>query len=116
FDLLLSIYEEAWNDPDAKPYSKTGQVLRDEYRSLESLRLHLPELILRHNLYGIDIDQRAAQIAALALWLRAQRTYQELGVARDQRPSIKRINIVVAEPMPGDARLVSEFAQSLDPP
>ena len=30
-----------------------------------------PGLILAHNLHGIDIDLRATQIAALALWLRA---------------------------------------------
>src|SRR5207244_5137382 len=31
-------------------------------------------------------------------------------------PSVRRSNIVVAEPMPGDAALVEEFASRLDPP
>ena len=33
----------------------------------------------RLNLHGIDIDLRATQIAALALWLRCQRAYQDMG-------------------------------------
>ena len=60
-------------------------------------------LILAHNLHGIDIDLRATQIAALALWLRCQRAYQEMGLKKD-RPKITRSNIVCAEPMPGEER------------
>ena len=64
----------------------------------------------------MDIDPRCAQIAALALWLRAQRAWKDLGVAASDRPRIQRTHIVVAEPMPGDAALVDEFAARLDPP
>ena len=53
-------------------FEATGKTLREEYADLSTLRIALPELILRHNLHGIDIDLRACQIAALALWLRAQ--------------------------------------------
>ena len=60
FDLLLIIYEEAYDDPDLGPGTAGG--LPDEGR----LRQALPGLILRHNLHGIDIDLRATQIAALA--------------------------------------------------
>jgi hypothetical protein len=35
------------------------------------------ERILEHNLHGIDLDPRAVQIAAAALWLKAQRTCRE---------------------------------------
>ena len=75
-----------------------------------------PRLIVEQNLYGVDIDPRCAQIAALALWLRAQRAWKDLGVAASERPRIHRTHIVVAEPMPGDAKLVEEFAARLDPP
>ena len=75
-----------------------------------------PRLIVEQNLYGVDIDPRCAQIAALALWLRAQRAWKDLGVAASERPRIHRTHIVVAEPMPGDAALVDEFAARLDPP
>jgi hypothetical protein len=115
FDLLITIYEEAWADAGAAAFTETGTRLRADYESLEDLRRASPGLILRHNLHGVDIDPRAAQIAALALWMRAQRAYNQFDVDRDQRPPITKTNIVVAEPMPGDAELVDEFAASLKP-
>src|SRR5213078_1496530 len=74
FDLLLKIYEEAWAAEASGARSQaTGRALRDDYQDLANLRRATPALILEHNLHGVDIDPRAAQIAALALWLRAQR-------------------------------------------
>lgn len=116
FLLLLLIYDEAWNDAGAAPFSGTGRTLRQDYADLEALRRALPGLILERNLYGVDIDPRAAQIAALALWMRAQRAFSDFGIARAERPTIHRTNIVVAEPMPGDVALVEEFAGTLRPP
>jgi hypothetical protein len=49
FDLLYAVYEE-------EGYAPT----------------EIPALILRHNLYGIDIDARAAQLAELALVFKAR--------------------------------------------
>ena len=72
-------------------------------------------MILRHNLHGIEIDPRATQIAALALWLRAQRVYQELDLPTADRPAITKTNFVVAEPMPGEADLRRVFLETLDP-
>src|SRR5258706_6951513 len=64
FDLLLTIYEEAWAVEDTAPASGlTGQTLRADYPSLELLREAAPALIVEHNLYGVDIDARCAQIA-----------------------------------------------------
>ena len=77
FDLLETIYEEAWHD-DASPPS-SGDRLDAEAglpRSRTSCAARCPALILEHNLFGVEIDPRAAQIAALALWLRAQRAYR----------------------------------------
>jgi hypothetical protein len=108
FDLLLVIYEEAYADPDL------GPALKKDYPTPDDLRRALPGLILSHNLHGIDIDLRATQIAALALWLRAQRAYQDTGVKKD-RPKIKRTNIVCAEPMPGEDDLLEEFLAGLQP-
>jgi hypothetical protein len=117
FDLLLAIYEEAWSVEVAAPRSEaTGRTLRDDYPQLIDLRHATPRLIVEQNLCGVDIDPRCAQIAALALWLRAQRAWKDLGVAASERPRIHRTHIVVAEPMPGDAALVDEFAARLDPP
>lgn len=49
FDLLYAIYEEEGYAPS-----------------------DIPQLILRHNLHGLDIDPRAAQLASLALVLKAR--------------------------------------------
>ena len=81
FDLLLTIYEEAYSDPDL------GPALQKDYPKLEDLRRDVPRLILAHNIHGIDIDLRCSQIAALALWLRCQRAYQEMGLKKD-RPKL----------------------------
>ena len=115
FDLLLTIYEEAWADETSPESEATGRTLRDDLPDLRMLRTEVPGLILRHNLHGIDIDARCAQIAALALWMRAQRAYNDFGVARADRPTITRTNIVVAEPMPGERVLRQEFVASLEP-
>ena len=109
FDLLQTIYEEAYDDPDL------GATLRKDYPALEDLRRAVPGLVLKHNLHGIDIDLRATQIAALALWLRCQRAYQELGLKNGERPKIIRSNLVCAEPMPGETDLLKEFTSTLQP-
>ncbi len=117
FDLLLTIYEEAWSAEGISPSSEaTGHSLREDYTDLADLRSAVPRLIVEYNLHGVDIDPRCAQIAALALWLRAQRAWKDVGIAASDRPRIQRTHIVVAEPMPGDAVLVDEFAARLDPP
>jgi hypothetical protein len=117
FDLLLIVYEEAWADSGREVVSSaTGRALRDDYPDLSSLRRAAPTLILEHNLFGVDIDPRAAQIAALALWMRAQRAWKDEGLQTSARPRVGRINIVLAESMPGDAELVEEFAGRLRPP
>jgi hypothetical protein len=117
FDLLLTIYEEAWAAEETAPASEaTGRTLREDYPDATDLRHAAPKLIVEQNLYGVDIDPRCAQIAALALWLRAQRAWKDLGAASSKWARIHRTHIVVAEPMPGDAALVDEFAARLDPP
>ena len=96
-------------------YSGTAhRPLPTAYSSLDALRRDVPRLILAHNLHGIDIDLRASQIAALALWLRCQRAYQEMGLKKD-RPQITRSNFVCAEPMPGEEQMLKEFVGQLEP-
>jgi hypothetical protein len=108
FDLLLTIYDEAYAD------TELGPALLKDYPKLEDLRRDVPRLILAHNVHGIDIDLRASQIAALALWLRCQRAYQEMGLKKD-RPKITRSNFVCAEPMPGEGQILKEFVGQLEP-
>ena len=68
FDLLCAIYEEEGHDPT-----------------------EIPEKILTHNLYGIELDERAGELAAFALTMKAR--------ARQRRFFNKRVkpNITVLE-------------------
>lgn len=115
FDLLEIIYEEAWNDSESPKSEITGRTIQEDFETIEDLRCETPKLIFEHNLYGIDIDPRAVQIAALALWLRAQRTWKNLGIKPLERPRIIRSNIVTAEPMPGEDEMRLEFTAKLKP-
>ncbi len=119
FGLLLIIYEEAYDDPDL------GSELQVDYATKDDFRRLLPGLILRHNLHGIDIDLRAVQIAGLALWLRCQRYWSEVlgpsSLAKDKTQwtrdqglrTIRKSNVVCAEPMPGEKELLDEFLKTL---
>lgn len=64
FDLLIALYRE-----EARHRGEEGGHQWSE-RSIV-------ERILEHNLNGIDLDPRAVQIAAAALWLKAQQTCVE---------------------------------------
>lgn len=112
---LAGIYEEAWHDTASPAFAPTGRPLREDYPTLELLRRAVPALVLEHNLHGVDIDPRAAQIAALALWMRAQRAFNDHKVPARERPVVARTHVVTAEPMPGDKALVEAFAASLAP-
>jgi hypothetical protein len=115
FDLLETIYEEACAEEKPVPSEATGKSLREDYPDVASLKRSLPELILHYNLHGIDIDLRACQIAALALWLRVQRAYQRLGLKGVDRPKITKTNIVCGEPMPGEKALLEQFVTRMEP-
>ncbi len=115
FDLFEVIYAEAWGleevgqlVPSRPPGLKS---LHETYADKQAFLRDVPKLIIEHNIHGIDIDPRAAQIAGLALWLRAQRAWKDMGLAPAQRPAIKRSNIVCAEPMPGEKELLREFVE-----
>lgn len=120
FDLFEKIYEEAWElegQLDAGVFQRSAEFrpLQQTYNSKEELMRDVPRLIIEHNIYGIDIDQRAVQIAGLSLWLRAQRSWLTQGIKPQDRPQIVRSNVVCAEPMPGDKELLREFTQDLKP-
>ena len=108
FDLYEEIYAEAW-DLDVG-------ALRQEYPEKEALLCDAPRLVIENNIHGIDIDPRAAQIAGLSLWLRAQKSWKESDVKSTDRPRVLRSNIVCAEPMPGSKEMLREFTETLYPP
>jgi hypothetical protein len=121
FDLFRVIYEEAWELEEklsAAAFVRPADLvpLRTLYATETEFLKDVPRLIIERNIHGVDIDPRAAQIAGLALWLRAQKEWQTLGFAANQRPQVKRSNIVCAEPMPGDADQLKAFCVSLQQP
>ncbi|WP_298286821.1 BREX-1 system adenine-specific DNA-methyltransferase PglX [uncultured Lutibacter sp.] len=110
FDVFEQIYIEAWDNHPNLLLDLRDKFLREEYIK------HIPGYILQYNIHGVDIDPRALQIAGLSLWLRAQKSYDNLNVQPADRPAIRKSNLVLAEPMPGDAKLLSDFTQSLPGP
>lgn len=121
FDLYEQIYDEAWEleiRPGKEAFVRESGLkpLTESYPDKEAFLKDVPRLIIEHNIHGIDIDPRAAQIAGLSLWLRAQRSWHNQGVKPAIRPRITRSNIVCAEPMPGEKELLREFTASLEVP
>jgi hypothetical protein len=118
FDLFEQIYAEAW-DLEARLGSSALQrladldPLHDTYPDREAFLRDVPRLIIERNIHGIDIDPRAVQISGLSLWLRAQKRWQGLGLKPNERPQIRKSNIVCAEPMPGDLQMLEDFLATL---
>jgi hypothetical protein len=108
FDLYEVIYEEAWD--------LGVESLRRDFPEKAFLQGEIPRLIIENNIHGIDIDPRAAQIAGLSLWLRAQRAWHDQGVKAVDRPRITRGNIVCAESMPGSPEMLQGFTDTLKLP
>jgi len=123
FDLFEQIYAEAWDIENEKGRDafwcdeggSPKEALHDSYPDKEGFIADVPRLIIEHNIHGVDIDPRAAQIAGLSLWLRAQKTWSSDDVKPVDRPQIQRSNIVCAEPMPGEKAMLKEFASQVQP-
>ncbi|MCG7876673.1 MAG: BREX-1 system adenine-specific DNA-methyltransferase PglX [Candidatus Thiodiazotropha endolucinida] len=123
FDLFLEIYREAWaweqehgpGSLDTSAYPEGALLPLDQVYASESDYLRdVPRLIIEHNIYGVDIDPRAAQIATLALWLRAQRAWHESSIKAQDRPTIARGHVLAAVAPPAEQDLRERFAAQLD--
>lgn len=88
FDLLYAIYEEEGTDP-----------------------AEIPEKILTHNLYGVEIDERAAELAAFALTMKA-RGKQRRFLNKRIQPAICVLRPVKIAPQDLDA-YVAEVGRDL---
>ena len=110
YEVYEYIYMDAWdNHPELL-------VKFREVHTRDSFHREVPKLILENNIYGCEIDPRALQLAALSLWLRAQRSYGEMGIEAADRPLIKKSNLVLAEAMPGNKKLLKGLMEELDKP
>jgi hypothetical protein len=120
FDLFETIYEEAWEleEVETAVFSRPSSLrsLHESYNTKDEFLRQIPRLIIEHNIHGVDIDPRAAQIAGLSLWLRAQRAWRVRDIKPTERPRVRRSNIVCAEPMPGSPEMLEDFAATLHPP
>jgi hypothetical protein len=123
FDLFAEIYREAWvweqqHGPGSLDVSTQPQAalkpLCQTYEDEAAFARDVPRLIIEHNIYGVDIDPRAAQIATLALWLRAQRAWHDASVKAKDRPRIGQGHVVAAVAPPGERELRQQFAANLD--
>lgn len=116
FSVFETIYIDAWdNHPELLGKDNPIKNFRYEY-TREQFQQLVPKLILEHNIFGVEIDPRALQIAAVSLWLRAQKSWEEQGINSDQRPLILKSNLVLAEPMPGNKKLLRELTEGMDSP
>ena len=115
FDLYERIYGETWElEQQSRRLMRSGELkpLAETYDNKEAFLRDVPRLIIEHNIHGVDIDPRTAQIAGLSLWLRSQKSWQAQGCKPKDRPQIRRSNIVCAEPMPGEEALLKEFIET----
>lgn len=124
FDLFGEIYREAWeweqtNGPGALDRETGGspalRPLSETYADQDAFLRDVPRLIIERNIYGVDIDPRAAQIASLALWLRAQRSWHDAGVKAKERPQVGQGHVVAAVAPPAELELRKRFIEELDP-
>ncbi|WOG04077.1 BREX-1 system adenine-specific DNA-methyltransferase PglX [Segatella copri] len=110
YEVYEYIYMDAWDNQPS---------LLQEFREVhtrETFHREVPRLILENNIYGCEIDPRALQIAALSLWLRAQKSYSQMELDAAERPLITRSNLVLAEAMPGNKRLLKGLMDEFDKP
>ncbi len=124
FDLFQAIYIEAWEWEQIHGVTaldrETGgrsdlKALSETYADQDAFLRDVPRLIIEHNIYGVDIDPRAAQIASLALWLRAQRAWHEAEVKAKERPQVGQGHVVAAVAPPAEVDLRNQFMEKLDP-
>ena len=117
FDLFAEIYREAWaweqqHGPGSLDVSTRPQAalkpLSQTYEDQAAYLNNVPRLIIEHNIYAVEIDPRAAQIASLALWLRVQRAWHDAGLKAKDR----FVGAVAA----GPARLARRRPEGQRPP
>lgn len=123
FDLFADIYREAWaweqkhgpGSLDASTQAEAGlKPLGRTYADESEFLRDVPRLIIEHNIYGVDIDPRAAQIASLALWLRAQRAWHQAGMKAKVRPLVGLGHVFAAVAPPAEQELRERLSETLD--
>jgi len=90
----FEVFQEIYRDAHDHGWVTGDDALPDE---------EIPVAILRHNLYGVDIDLRAVQLAGLSLYIKAK--------TANPKAHISHVNLVVADAvLPADSAR-QEFLQ-----
>lgn len=100
------------------PACGSGHILVVAYDVLKAIYLErgyrlrdIPRLILEKNLYGLDIDDRAAQLAGFALLMKARADDRRLLTAPDNPPKLNILSLQESQGLDLD-RLVSALQTS----
>jgi hypothetical protein len=76
----FEVFREIYRDAREHNWVSDSDALSDD---------DIPDAILRHNLYGVDIDLRAVQLAGLSLFIKAK--------TANPNAAISQVNLVVAD-------------------
>lgn len=105
------------------PACGSGHILVEAYELLKAIYTErgyssrdIPLLILEKNLFGLDIDERAAQMASFALLMKARRDdrriFERLAEAQIQNPKSKVPNVITvpdSSHLPNTGREIAEM-------
>jgi type II restriction/modification system DNA methylase subunit YeeA len=104
------------------PASGSGHILVVAYDVLKAIYLErgyqpraIPRLILEKNLYGLDIDDRAAQMAGFALLMKARADDRRLFTATDDAGNLQPPKLNVLSLQESKGLSVDELATHLAP-
>jgi type II restriction/modification system DNA methylase subunit YeeA len=104
------------------PACGSGHILVVAYDVLKSIYLErgyqpraIPRLILEKNLYGLDIDDRAAQMAGFALLMKARADDRRLFTATDDAGNLQPPKLNVLSLQESKGLSVDELATDLTP-
>jgi len=92
FDLFEEMYLEELEKSGTEGWPAIPSVQSED---------EIPASILKHNIFGIDIDLRAAQLSALSLYLRAKR--------KNKNTEIANHNIACADVLPFSTKDLGRF-------
>jgi len=96
FDLLVEMYKEELEKAGSPGWPQEPSVTREE---------DIPATIIAHNLFGIDIDLRAVQLSALALYLKAKSV--------NPSAKIQQSNLVCADVLLLDGERLDAFLKAM---
>ncbi|MBY0408664.1 MAG: BREX-1 system adenine-specific DNA-methyltransferase PglX, partial [Burkholderiaceae bacterium] len=104
------------------PACGSGHILVVAYDALKAIYLErgyqpraIPRLILEKNLYGLDIDDRAAQMAGFALLMKARADDRRLFTATDEAGNLQPPKLNVLSLQESKGLSVDELATHLAP-